>query len=53
MIAKDKLTPALDRQIAEMERHRKRGDSDAGVWKFAGWRGLLCLGADARAPRRR
>jgi uncharacterized protein (DUF885 family) len=26
--------PALDRQIAELERHRKRA-SDAGVWKFS------------------
>jgi uncharacterized protein (DUF885 family) len=35
MLAKDKLTPALDRQIAELEKHRKRATSDAGVWKFA------------------
>ncbi|MBB4839070.1 uncharacterized protein (DUF885 family) [Sphingomonas kyeonggiensis] len=33
LLAKDKLTPALDRQIAELEKHRKRATSDAGVWK--------------------
>ncbi|NIJ20143.1 uncharacterized protein (DUF885 family) [Sphingomonas naasensis] len=35
MLANDKVAPALDRQIAELERHRKRATSDAGVWKFA------------------
>lgn len=34
LLAKDKLAPALDRQIAELERHRTRATSDAGVWKF-------------------
>ncbi|MDV3456408.1 DUF885 family protein [Sphingomonas sp. HF-S4] len=34
MLANDKVVPALDRQIAEIERHRKRATSDAGVWKF-------------------
>jgi uncharacterized protein (DUF885 family) len=34
MLANDKIIPALDRQIAELERHRKRATSDAGVWKF-------------------
>jgi len=34
LLAKDKLTPALDRQIAELEKHRARATSDAGVWKF-------------------
>jgi uncharacterized protein (DUF885 family) len=33
-IAKDKVAPALDRQIAELESHRKRATSDAGVWKL-------------------
>ena len=33
-IAKDKVAPALDRQIAELEAHRKRATSDAGVWKL-------------------
>jgi len=33
-IAKDKIAPALDRQIAELEAHRKRATSDAGVWKL-------------------
>ncbi len=28
------VAPALDRQIAELERHRARATSDAGVWKF-------------------
>jgi uncharacterized protein (DUF885 family) len=28
------VVPALDRQIAELERHRARATSDAGVWKF-------------------
>jgi uncharacterized protein (DUF885 family) len=33
-IASDKIAPALDRQIAELEAHRKRATSDAGVWKL-------------------
>jgi uncharacterized protein (DUF885 family) len=33
-IATDKIAPALDRQIAELENHRKRATSDAGVWKL-------------------
>ncbi|MEP9360767.1 DUF885 family protein [Sphingomonas sp. KR3-1] len=34
LLAKDKLAPALDRQIAQLEKHRARATSDAGVWKF-------------------
>lgn len=34
VLAKDKIAPALDRQIAELEKHRARATSDAGVWKF-------------------
>jgi uncharacterized protein (DUF885 family) len=34
MLANDKIAPALDRQIAELERQRKPATSDAGVWKF-------------------
>ncbi|RYD59908.1 MAG: DUF885 domain-containing protein [Sphingomonadales bacterium] len=34
LLAKNKVAPALDRQIAELKRHRKRATSDAGVWKF-------------------
>lgn len=33
-IAAGKIAPALDRQIAELERHRARATSDAGVWKL-------------------
>ena len=33
-IATDKVAPAFDRQIAELEAHRKRATSDAGVWKL-------------------
>jgi uncharacterized protein (DUF885 family) len=33
-IASDKIAPALDRQIAELETHRKRATADAGVWKL-------------------
>lgn len=33
-IATDKVAPALDRQIAELEQHRKRATADAGVWKL-------------------
>jgi uncharacterized protein (DUF885 family) len=33
-IATDKVAPALDRQIAELEAHRKRATADAGVWKL-------------------
>jgi uncharacterized protein (DUF885 family) len=33
-IAADKIAPALERQIAELEAHRRRATSDAGVWKL-------------------
>jgi uncharacterized protein (DUF885 family) len=33
-IARDKVAPAMDRQIAELARHRARAKSDAGVWKL-------------------
>ena len=33
-LAADRIRPALDRQIAEMERHRSRATGDAGVWKL-------------------
>ncbi|MEO8016655.1 MAG: DUF885 family protein [Pseudomonadota bacterium] len=33
-IAADKVAPALDRQIAELEDHRRRATADAGVWKL-------------------
>jgi uncharacterized protein (DUF885 family) len=33
-IAKDKVAPALGRQFAELEAHRRRATSDAGVWKL-------------------
>ena len=33
-IATDKIAPALDRQIAELEAHRERATADAGVWKL-------------------
>ncbi|RJF90180.1 DUF885 domain-containing protein [Sphingomonas cavernae] len=33
-LATDKVAPALDRQIAELERHRARATADAGVWKL-------------------
>jgi uncharacterized protein (DUF885 family) len=29
-----RVAPAMDRQIAELERHRARADSRAGVWKL-------------------
>jgi uncharacterized protein (DUF885 family) len=33
-IAAQKIAPALDRQIAELEAHRQRATADAGVWKL-------------------
>jgi uncharacterized protein (DUF885 family) len=33
-IAVDKVAPALDRQIAELEAHRRRATGDAGMWKL-------------------
>jgi uncharacterized protein (DUF885 family) len=33
-IAADRIAPALDRQIVELEAHRRRATSDAGVWKL-------------------
>ena len=33
-LATERIRPALDRQIAEMERQRPRATSDAGVWKL-------------------
>ncbi|WP_404338790.1 DUF885 domain-containing protein [Sphingomonas sp. MMS12-HWE2-04] len=34
LLCNDKIIPALDRQIAELEKHRAKATSDAGVWKF-------------------
>ncbi len=34
LIARDKIAPALDRQMAELQAHRERAGSDAGVWKL-------------------
>ena len=47
-IAKDKVAPALDRQIAELEAHRKRATSDAGVWKLPRGDRVLRVGAEDR-----
>jgi uncharacterized protein (DUF885 family) len=33
-IAQEKIAPALNRQFAQIEAHRKRATSDAGVWKL-------------------
>lgn len=33
-IASGKIAPALERQIAELEAHRRRATNDAGVWKL-------------------
>jgi uncharacterized protein (DUF885 family) len=33
-IAAAQVTPALDRQIAELEQHRRRAKSEFGVWKL-------------------
>ncbi len=33
-IAAQKIAPALERQIAELDAHRRRATSDAGVWKL-------------------
>jgi uncharacterized protein (DUF885 family) len=33
-LTRDKVAPAMDRQIAELTRHRARADSRAGVWKL-------------------
>lgn len=33
-IAAEQIAPALDRQIAELEKQRARATADAGVWKF-------------------
>lgn len=33
-LCRDKVAPALDRQIAELQRHRAVATSDAGVWKL-------------------
>jgi uncharacterized protein (DUF885 family) len=33
-ICTESVAPALDRQIAELEAHRAKATSDAGVWKF-------------------
>jgi uncharacterized protein (DUF885 family) len=35
-LAADKVLPALDRQIAELERQRARATADAGAWKLPG-----------------
>lgn len=33
-LARERIAPALTRQIAELERHRTRATDDAGVWKL-------------------
>ena len=33
-LARDRVAPAMDRQIAELARHRARADGRAGVWKL-------------------
>ncbi|MBO9710792.1 MAG: DUF885 family protein [Caulobacter sp.] len=33
-IAADKIAPAMDRQIAELQAHRAKAKSDAGAWKL-------------------
>ncbi|MET1112608.1 MAG: DUF885 family protein, partial [Allosphingosinicella sp.] len=33
-LAQDKVAPAMDRQLAELARHRARADGRAGVWKL-------------------
>jgi uncharacterized protein (DUF885 family) len=33
-LARDKVAPAMDRQMAELARHRARADGRAGVWKL-------------------
>ncbi|HEU0100125.1 MAG TPA: DUF885 family protein [Allosphingosinicella sp.] len=33
-LARDKVAPAMDRQLAELARHRARADSRAGAWKL-------------------
>ena len=33
-IAADKIAPALERQTAELEAHRRQATADAGVWKL-------------------
>jgi uncharacterized protein (DUF885 family) len=33
-IAAERIAPALERQFAELLRHRRRASSDAGVWKL-------------------
>jgi uncharacterized protein (DUF885 family) len=33
-IARDKVAPAMDRQMAELARHRARADGRAGAWKL-------------------
>ncbi len=33
-IAANKVAPALDHQIAELEAHRRRATGDAGIWKL-------------------
>ena len=33
-LARDRVAPAMDRQMAELARHRARADGRAGVWKL-------------------
>lgn len=33
-LVREKVAPAMDRQIAELERHRASATADAGVWKL-------------------
>ena len=48
----DKVAPALDRQIAELERHRPRATADAGVWKLPEGEAYYAWALRAGRPRR-
>ena len=43
---RDKVQPALQRQLEELKAHRAAATHDAGAWQLQGRRRLLCLGAE-------
>jgi len=52
-IAGSEVGPALDRQIAEMEEHRRRATSDFGVWKLPQGEAYYAWAARAATTTRR
>ncbi len=52
-IATNEVAPALDRQIAELEEHRRRATADFGAWKLPGGEAYYAWGLRAATTTRK